>query len=199
MSEETSGLNAPTKIFLVVFLVVIAVIFSVVFSWRPAPVDTSVMYDVYEFEEVGGLWQTDIQLDDQVYEAVFRFNPNQLDGVFISGNFSGFKKSPIFITFDPNASEDEFKYLALGASELTLHLVRALNFTVEAACTQNLSDACSGRPIVSCDGDESVILLSPLPPTQITLEGDCVIVSGVEMDLLKSVDRLLFQWYKIMR
>jgi len=34
-------------------------------------------------------------------------------------------------------------------------------------------------------------------PTQVTLDGSCVKLNGHEFDLLKTVDRLLFQWYKI--
>ncbi len=197
MSEEE--LNKPTKYFIVIGLVVTVVVLF--FLLRPSPVDNKniVDYNYFKFEEIGGLWQTDIQLDDQLYEAAFRFNPTQVEDVYMTGNFSGFKQKPIYLTFDPTSDSEQFKYLALAASEMTLHIVRALNFTVEAACTKNETDACVYSPIVTCSDNASVIYLSPSAPTQITLAGDCVTLSGEGMDLLKSVDRLLFQWYKIMR
>jgi len=159
----------------------------------------TVTHNYFTFEKVGGLWQTYIDLDGQLYEAIFRFNPEQVTDVYVTGNFSGFSKQPIYITFDPNAQDDQFKYLALASTELSLHIVRALNFSVTAACTKNETDACKDRPIVTCESNKSVIYLVPTAPTQITLDKSCVTLSGDGMDLLKSVDRLLFQWYHIFK
>ncbi len=193
----------PTMIFIVVGgIILIAILGFVFFGMKGAPPPSTavVEYNYFKFEEVGGLWQTNIQLDNQVYEGLFRFNPEQVGDVYISGNFSGFKNSPIYITFDPDADKEQFKYLALASSELSLHIVRGLNFTVVGACTKNETDACVERPIVTCDDvDKSVIYLVAEAPTQITLNDHCVRLSGLDMDLLKSVDRLLFQWYKIMK
>ena len=163
------------------------------------PETNKVEYNYFTFEELGGLWETNIELRDQTYRAAFRFNPTQVEDVTVVGGFTGFKKTPIYITFDPEADKEEYKYLALAASELTLNVVRALNFTVEAACTKNLTEACANRPIVTCQDNASVIYLVPKAPTQVTLDGDCMTLSGHEFDLLKSVDRILFQWYKIMK
>jgi hypothetical protein len=163
------------------------------------PVPNTVEYNYFTFNEIGGLWETRIDLDSQPYQATFRYNPKQVEDVAIAGTFNGFKKEPIYITFDPEADKEEYKYLALAASELTLNIVRALNFTVEAACTKNVTDACLNRTIVSCQDDASVIYIVPRAPTQVTLDNDCITLSGSGLDLLKSVDRILFQWYKIMK
>lgn len=190
----------PTKYFIIIgSIIFIAVLGFIMFGLkRETPTGTrTVEYNYFKFEEIGGLWQTNIKLDNQLYEAVFRFNPEQVQDVYIAGNFSGFKE-PIYITFDPDADSEQFKYLALAASELSLHVIRALNFTVTSACTKNETEACLNRPIVTCeDKDKSVIYLVSVPPTQITLNDHCITLGGYEMDLLKSVDRLLFQWYKI--
>ena len=201
ITEEPKGLNKPTLYFLVIGTILFALI--LVFSlgqWKKeTPKANIVEYNYYKFEEVGGLWQTNIQLDDQLFEAIFRFNPKQAENVSVKGNFTGFKKSPIYITFDPDVNKKEFTYLALAASELTLNVVRALNFTVEAACTKNETDTCIDRPIITCADNASVIYLVSDAPTQITLDEDCITLSGEGMELLRSVDRLLFQWYKIIR
>ena len=202
MSEEVPpDTKKPTKIFMIVGGIILILILVFIFGMkRTAPPGTNtVEYNYFKFEEIGGLWQTRVQLDNQVYEGAFRFNPTQVEDVYITGTFSGLK-SPIYITFDPDAEESEFKYLALASSELSLHIVRGLNFTVVGACTKNETEACLDRPIVTCDDvNESVIYLAAESPTQITLDNHCVKLSGLEMDLLKSVDRLLFQWYKIMK
>jgi hypothetical protein len=199
--EDHPKTNKPTMIFITVAVVVFVIILGFVFFALKTKEEVgfeTVDYNYFVFEKIGGLWQTNIQLDDQLYEAVFRFNPEQVEDVDIAGDFTGFRASPLYITFDPDADDDEFKYLALAASELTLHVTRALNVTVEAACTKNETDACIDRPVVTCDDkDKSVIYLVPKPPTQITLDDSCVTLNGNDMDLLKGVDRLLFQWYKI--
>jgi hypothetical protein len=201
MTEEVPKLNRETKIFYVIGTVVfIAVLIFLLFGLRHRQsVPKTVDYSYFTFEEIGGLWQTTVQLDKQPYQATFRYNPTQVEDVEVAGNFSGFRKLPIYITFDPEADKEEYKYLALAASELTLNIVRALNFTVEAACTKNITDACANRPIVTCKDSASVIYLIPKAPTQVTLDGDCITLSGNGFELLKSVDRILFQWYKIMK
>ena len=202
MTEEFPDTKKPTKIFIIVGVVaLIAFLGFVLFGMKGEPFQTSgVEYNYFRFEEIGGLWQTNIQLENQVYEGTFRFNPTQVEDVYVAGNFSGFHSSPIYITFDPDAGKEQFKYLALASAELTLHVVRGLNFTVVGACTKNETDACFERPIVTCDDvDKSVIYLKSEAPAQITLSSHCVVLNGNEMDLLKSVDRLLFQWYKIMK
>lgn len=193
-------LNKQTKYFIIIATIAIAVILTGILTGikKEETKRNIVEYNYFKFEQIGGLWQTAIALDDELYEAVFRYNPEQVKDVYITGNLTGLQKTPIYITFDPESGKEEFKYLALAASELTLHLIRALNFTVEAACTKNKTEACYDRPIITCADNASVISLVPNPPTQITLEGDCVTLSGEGMELLKSTDRLLFQWYKVM-
>ncbi len=201
MTEDLPDTKKPTAIFIIVGVVaLVAVLGFILFGMKKEKSQSSAFeYNYFKFEEVGGLWQTNIQLGNQVYEGAFRFNPKQVEDVYISGNFSGLA-SPIYITFDPDAGKEQFKYLALASSELTLHVVRGLNFTVVGACTKNETDACIDRPIVTCaDTDKSVIYLKSETPAQITLSNHCVVLTGNEFDLLKSVDRLLFQWYKIMK
>lgn len=195
------GTNRATKIFIAVAGVVVIgfLVYLLLGAKESTQERVTVEYNYFTFEQVGGFWETTVQLDGQPFVAPFRFNPEQVGGVNISGNFSGFRGEPIYITFDPDVERDAFKHLALASSELSLHVVRALNFTVEAACTRNVSDACINRSIVTCDDlDKDVIYLRASPPTEIVLDGRCVTVGGEGLDILKSVDRLLFRWYKIM-
>ena len=194
--------NRPTRYFLIIVsIVAVAVLGYLLFGLGEPPEEeiATVEYNYFTFKEIGGMWNTNINFNNQLYGATFRFNPEQVEEVYVAGNFTGFRKSPVYITFDPDVDEEQFKYLALAASELSLHLIRALNVSIEVACTKNETDACIDRPIVTCQDDESVIYLVPLPPAQITLDDSCITLNGGEMDLLKSVDRMLFQWYKIIR
>lgn len=200
-SEELEPkLGKPSKYFIVIGGAIFAlVLLFFIFGLKKPEVKRNVVeYNYFKFEEVGNMWQTNVKLESQLYEAIFRFNPKQVENVSVVGNFSGFRKSPIYITFDPDVDSDKFKYLALAATELSLHIVRALNYTVEAACTKNVSEACFNRSVVNCGDDASVIYLVADAPARISLNGSCVTLSGEGFDLLRSVDRLLFQWYKIM-
>lgn len=199
--DQPPKLNKETRIFYVIGTIAfIAVLLFLLFGLKGKPAEPSkVEYNYFTFEEIGGLWETRIDIGNKPYQATFRYNPTQVEDVAITGTFSGFRKQPIYITFDPEADKDEYKYLALAASELTLNIVRALNFTVEAACTKNVTDACANRTIVTCQDDASVIYIVPRAPTQITLNNHCITLSGSGLDLLKSVDRILFQWYKVMK
>jgi len=201
--EKTEPLNKETKTFLLIAAAALfAILFVILFGFngKPAPTKLNTTeYNYYTFEQVGGLWQTTVKLDDKTYIAVFRFNPAQVKDVYVTGNFTGFKTEPIYVTFDPDADPTQFKYLALASTELGLNVIRALNFSMQSACTKNLTDACKDRPIITCDTpNASVIYLNPVPPTQITLTNHCVTLTGEGMDIMRSADRLLFQWYKIM-
>ncbi len=191
-----------TKYFIIaggIALVVVLAFLLFGFPKQPEKV-SKVEYNYFTFEEIGGMWQTTIKVRDNVYEVIFRFNPEQVQDVYVTGDFAGFGRDPVYITFDPDANPDEFKYLALASSELSLHLIRALNVSVIAACTKNVTDACIDRPVVTCsDRDKNVVYLVAKPPTQITLDERCITLNGEGLELLKSVDRILFPWYKIMR
>ncbi len=207
MSEHTEEQpedkpNKATIYFTVIFLVIsIAFVGYVFFGYEPEPPKPeSIEYNHFEFYHIGGLWETAIQLDTQVYDAIFRFNPDQVQDVAVKGTLGDFGQ-PVYITFDPVQNDtNAYKYLALASSELSLHIIRALEKEVIAACTNNETDACIERPIVTCDDtDKNVIYLKTDAPPRITLDGTCITLQGKDMDLLKSADRLLFQWYKIMR
>lgn len=193
------GTNKQTKVFIATAaIVLIGLLVFFFFGIQRAPKVNQVEYNYFTFTEREGLWETEIQMKDQPYLAVFRFNPSQVEDVNVSGSFGGFKRGPVYITFDPNATENQFKYLALGATELSLHMIRGLNLTVESACTENVTQACEGRPIVKCGEDKNVLYMVPNGSASVVLGERCITVSGSGFDLLKSIDRVLYQWYKIM-
>ena len=179
-------------------LAAFAIVILGVMLFSPVKEESDVVeYNYFEFEEVDGFWQTNVQVDNKEYSVAFRFNPYRAEDVYVIGDFVGFKPGPVYITFDPDSSSEEFKYLALASSELSLHLIRVLGQEVIAACTKNETDACIDRPVVTCETGENVMYLVASAPTQLTLNGSCITVSGSGFDLVKSVDRLLFQWYRI--
>lgn len=203
-SEEPTPeapLNKQSKIFAAVAIIAIfGIALFIIFGLKtPPPQPPSIDYNYFNFTEVEGLWETTVEVKGQPVLATFRFNPEQVADVPLNGNRTALGE-PLYLTFDPESPKESYKYLALANTELALHLIRAFNITVESACTKNVTDACADRPIIDCNTkNASVIKLIPAPPAQITLQDNCVILSGQDLDLLKSVDRLLFKWYSIMR
>lgn len=159
----------------------------------------AVEYDGFVFINISGMWYTQWEKDGQVYNVPLRFNPYQVEDVVIEGELGeGFGDDVVYVTFDPD--EAEFTYLALGAAELSLSLARALDIAVVAACTKNLTDACETRPIVNCsDEDKTIIYLKLSDDPRLILGENCVIVQGDEFELIRVIDRMLYQWYRIMK
>lgn len=194
----------PVVVFYIVSLallfLIIGAILSVHFFVPEKPRFESVEYNYFTFVNVSGFWETDIKLGRQLYRGTFRFNPFEVENVSINGTFSSsaFNRPPLYLTFDPSSDPESFKYQALALSELSLHLVRALNISVEGACTKNDTDACLNRSIVSCETPNvSVIYVVPEGEPSIVLDNRCITLYGREFGLVKAVDRLLYQWYNI--
>jgi hypothetical protein len=93
---------------------------------------------------------------------------------------------------------ENLQYVALAAAELSLNYARGLDRNISAACTVNETDACTQRPIVSCDdGDKAVILLNQTGDAGILLRGNCIELTGKGFELTRAVDRLLYHFFKI--
>lgn len=165
--------------------------------WEPTPFKT-VKYGPFEFVKAGGFWNTDWTKGGDVYHLRLRHNPKEVENVTIDGVFDpAFNRPDIYITFNP--TEGNFTTLSLAAAELSINMVQALGAHPIAACIKNETDACSSRPIVNCgDANRSVIFLSDEGDARIAARGECLILKGADLQIMRSVDRLLFVWYKMM-
>lgn len=164
----------------------------------------TITYHNWEFTEVADLWWFEWQKGDNVYQVPLRFNPYEVNSVKIKGmlNEQQFNsRKEVYVTFDlSNESIQNFTILALAATELTQNIATALNRTPVASCTTYVEEVCDERPIRSCKSiGEPVIYLSEGGETGIFLEGSCITLQGENFELLKSVDRLLYQWYGVMK
>ncbi|RJQ20318.1 hypothetical protein C4580_03960 [Candidatus Woesearchaeota archaeon] len=199
-AEESAEpqLNTQSKLFAsIAVLCIIGLILFIIFGLKgEPPKPPTVTHNYFTFTQIENLWQTEVEVNNQLFAATFRYHPQQTENVTVIGNQTKLRQ-PIYITFDPESNPDQFKYLALASTELSLHLIRGLNLTIEAACTKNTTDACINRTIIDCPSNASVIKFIAEEPTQVTLEDHCITLSGKELELLKSVDRLLFRFYRI--
>jgi len=190
---------------LIAAALVIVGIFAALFILLPkfmsneSPYET-MYYNNYKFEKVDNMWYTQWQKGDNLFSIPLRYNPLEVKDVPIVGNLSSeFNRPEVFIAFDP--TQGNFSILSLAAGELSLNLNKALLVTPIAACSVDDPEVCEDRPIVSTNCTEhnaSIIFIRDVGKPAILLEGNCVYLGGKGFDLLKSVDRLLYQWYGIM-
>lgn len=194
---------ASFKAFLIVIgilALITAAIFIIPKIYTP-PSPNRLIYNNFEFKKASdGFWQTQWQSEGKVYDITLRYNPKEVETVPIRGQLNNtFNRQPYYITFDPQQDNNsDYKYIALAVGELGLNAVRGLGKTIESACTKNLSDACLEHAIVTCDDDDkAVYYLRIAPEPRVGLEGNCLILEGSELDLIKAVDRVLYHFYKI--
>lgn len=161
-------------------------------------VPDSLIYNGFTFVKVDQFWYFQWKQEGQLYNVPLRFSPPEAQEVPIEGALdAGFNNRTLFITFDPTGSD--LAHVALAAAEMSLSFARTLDIYPIAACNQNVTTACHTRPIVTCDdNNKTVIFLNESEETKVGLQGNCIVINGQGMELLRGVDRMLYQWYRIM-
>ncbi len=186
---------------LLFFIAVAAAIIYAGISVRQAPKtpDAQVYtYNLLPFQSSEGFWLTQIERDGQLYNLQFRYFPTEVENVPMNGMVSeDFSSRDIYVTFDPKPSG--LGNLTIAAGELSLNLARGLDLSLISSCT-SAEFGCEDRPIVTCENTSlSVIYLRENPETGINLTDNCITVQGEGKELIRSVDHLLYVWYRIIR
>ena len=160
--------------------------------------ETNYMYNGYVFVKVRNLWYTKWQYEDNILNIPLHYGPLELEDVIAEGELDErFNTGKYYITFDPLG--EDFAHVAVAAGELGLNLVKGMGAKITAACIQNDSNVCIDRAIITCDNtNESVIYIKESEDPGIIMDGNCLILQGNEMELLKVVDRVVLQLYGIM-
>lgn len=204
-------------IYLTVFIVLILVIFASVFFYtkflnKPLTIDelhlknmqgketeNNYMYNGFSFVKYDNLWYTQLQSGDTIYDVSLRFGPKEIENVPIKVNLNGINREifpELFITIDPYTNDATYETLA--AAELSLNLVRALGIIPKAACNRQDNNTCLNRDIIDCSYDKvPVIYIKESDNVKVTQENLCIVIEGKGIDLLKSVDRLIYSLYGI--
>lgn len=159
--------------------------------------DINYVYNGFSFVFVNGLWYTQVQKKDTVWDVPLHFGPKQLENVSINGKLNNdFGDDDLYITFDPTG--EDLQYVALASAELTLSLTKGFGITPIAACDKNETEACINRPIKTCESEGNIIYIRYADETKVELIGNCAVVEGDDWGIVKAADRLLLKWYKIM-
>jgi hypothetical protein len=158
--------------------------------------------DIYSFVNLEGVWHTQLTSPKgtKLYDMTLRFSPREVEDIPINGNLdSDFFNSQgeFYVTFDPTGND--FSYVGLAVADFNTHLAKVFEKNPIAACDRNETAACISRPIVTCeDRDKLVLYVRELKAFNIYYDQNCIVVEGEGEDLVKGVDRILYNLYNIM-
>ena len=187
--------------YLVGAIVIVMVVILLMRFWIPEPTYETREYNGYDFKKIDGLWYFEWQRENKLFTVGLRNPPWELEDVPVRGILSEkFNRGTIYVTHDPGQGENSrnFTIMALGAVELTSSMASSLGLLPVSACTNNES-GCIADHIKNCESENSsVILLTDIGEAGIQLQNECIVLRGEGMNLLKSIDRLLYQWYGMM-
>lgn len=159
--------------------------------------DKNYMYNGFSFVFNEGLWYTQVQKDNNLFDVPLHYGPKDLEDIEIIGIINPeFYKGPVYISFNPKGKY--LQYIALSSAELSLNLVKGINVTPIAACDRNETEACKDRPIITCEDDLLTIYMQESDTTEVKIKGNCIEVKGNEKDLVRATDRLILKLYNVM-
>ena len=156
----------------------------------------------YSFINFEGLWYTQLTSPKgtKIYSLALRYSPRDLKDVDIEGalNLNFFNnQSEFFVTFNPTGKD--LSYVALAVADFDTHLSKVFEKKPIAACDRNETEPCKTRPIVTCDDkDKLVLYIKESERFRAYYNDNCIVVEGKGLDLVKGVDRILYNLYNIM-
>ena len=158
---------------------------------------------IYSFVTFDSLWYTQITSPkgSKVYSLALRYSPKELKDIIIGGkldkeSFDGHNE--FFVTFNPTGKE--FSYVGLAVADFDTHMSKVFEKKPIAACDRNGTEACRARPIVTCeDTDKLVLYVRESERLRVYYNNNCIVVEGKGFDMVKGVDRILYNLYGIMK
>ncbi len=158
------------------------------------------LYNGYSFVKADGLWWTEMNKFGTLLKVPLHFGPKELEDIPVTGELdrSFNDGEELFIAIDPKVQN---KYYTLAISELSFNTVKGLDRIPVGSCTEE-NWICENRTIVSCVKNPEklpVVELALEGSPGIYVDGTCIRLTGSgEYEIVKSVNRLLYQWYGVM-
>ena len=157
---------------------------------------------VYSFVNFDDAWFTQLKspMGTKVYSMSLRYSPRDLKDIVIEGSLNADffnKKSELFVTFNPKGMD--FPSVGLAVADFDTHMSKVFEKKTIAACDRNDTEPCKTRPIVTCeDTDKLVLYVKESKMFRTYYNNNCIVVEGNGLDLVKGVDRVLYNLYNIM-
>lgn len=156
----------------------------------------------YSFITLDNLWYTQLTSPKgtKIYSLALRYSPKDLEDIKIEGTLNADffnNQSEFFVTFNPTGGD--FSSIGLAVADFNTHLSKVFEKKPIAACDRNETDPCKTRPIVTCDDNDKVVLyIKASDRLRAYYSNNCIVVEGKGFDLVKGVDRILYNLYDIM-
>lgn len=212
------------KIF-IIGAIILFVVFIAIFSWsffKKPPVESIeelhllningkldsdkgyVYKGGYSFVNIDNFWYTQLksQSGKTLYNFNFRYSPRELEDIKIKGRLDIDKfnnATRFYSTFNPIG--DDFGNVRLASLDYDLHMINVFKKMPISACDRNITNVsgCLEVPIITCDNtDEIVIYYNESDKFSVEYKGNCILIKGKGLDLVKGVDRVLYNLYGIM-
>lgn len=181
-----------------VVLIVLAILAIVYIGRFFSPTGPEISeYNNWKFYQQDKTWHFNWQ-GQNLYDVQLRNHPTAVEKIPLIGKLNDTfnDREEIYVTIDPR-QKDQMKWLSLAKAELIWSLIGPFNKKIIDACTVNTTE-CEGFPIVNCaTPNASVIMLAADGPSMIYSQDECILLTGKENDLVKSVDKLLYKWYGV--
>ncbi len=159
------------------------------------------VYKGYSFVWANNLWYTQIQAGNTIISIPLHYGPRDLENITLTGEFNTtlFNSMPgYYVTFDPLGSD--FSHVALAVGELNQNFIKAFGKAPVAACDKNETAACEARPIITCENTKGrpVVYVKEEDETKIIFDGNCMIIQGRGLEIVRAVDKVLMIFYSIL-
>ena len=158
---------------------------------------------LYSFINLEGFWFTQISSKSgkTLYDLSMRYSPRELEDIRVGGWLNGTlfnEKKEYYVAFNPTGND--FAHVALAVGDFNTHMVNAFLKMPVAACDRNETAPCSTRPIVTCENtkDEIVLYVKESDAFKVSYDNNCILIEGNDFDLVKGVDRVLYNFYEMM-
>ncbi len=192
------------KFVLIPALIIVVLILGVIaikFFYKPEAELQQIEYNGFIFTNQSNIWMTQIQIDNKLYNLMFKYPPYEVENIkinYLPNNFTKLTKqhNHIYVTFDPE--DNNMAYIAVSAADLSRALTRVYGLTPIPACTKNVTSGCASAAIQTCNTTgRPTIYIDDDPIQDITYKGNCLIIQGEKEDLTKAVEKVILNWYKI--
>ncbi len=161
----------------------------------------------YSFITFDGLWYTQLTSPSgtRLYNMNLRYGPREVEDMKIFGylDLELFNNATeYYVTFNPAGDYDpegnSFSHVVLAVNDFNQHLAKVFGKKPIAACDRNETAACENIPIITCDNTDKIVLyLKESDKSLIKYDNNCIIIEGTGFDLVKGVDRILYDFYEI--
>ncbi|HJN56897.1 MAG: hypothetical protein QF436_01895 [Candidatus Woesearchaeota archaeon] len=158
--------------------------------------------NAYSFVKFDDLWYTQLvsPKGSRFYNIQFRFGPREVEPIEIEGFLDRelFNDATnYYVTFDPTGND--FSHVTLAVADFNQHMTNVFFKAPIAACDKNETFACEGRPVINCDNTDDIVLyIKEANKTRVYYDDNCMVVEGNGFELVKGVDRILYNLYGMM-